>query len=326
MINSVELHITNACTHNCPYCYMNANLNPNRVKYMDKNVLAKIIGKLKEADVKIVALLGGDPALHPEIMYILQRIHDSGMAVSLMSNTMMLPDPQKAITLIDNIDVTLHGRNAKEHDGFCGCLGAFESLMDNLKYYNDGGVNVNIAVNITPMTYNKIFEIIESVINRGIIVNSLLTQRILPNGRAFGTTEWNASAEQVNIAFSQAVLAQNRFGIGISVEDPYPFCVIDKKYHQFMHGCPEGTTRLAIGMNGEVSRCGADPSFSQYNILWDSVDYIWNDSDLFKEFREKHFLPKECRECVYLQECGGGCPISCENCVKSIKKIWDLGV
>lgn len=325
MIESVEFHITNACTHQCPYCYIDANMNPGQIKHSDINVIKQIVKKLKRADVKIISLLGGDPVRHPDIIKIIQLIHDFGIKVSIMSNTMDIYAREKAVNLIDNIDATLHGKNAEEHDTFCGYSGAFELLLNNLKFYNDGGVNINIAINIIPQTFDKIYEIVESVIKRGVHVNTVLTQRILPNGRAIGTNIWYASAEQVNIAFSQLVRAKKDFDVDIGVEDPYPFCVIKEEYHQYMHGCPEGKTRLAIGMNGEVTKCGADPHFSEYNILKDSLDYIWNDSDLFKDFREKNFLPEKCKACKYFDKCGGGCPICCQNFM-NINKIWSLGV
>lgn len=326
MIKSVELHITNACTHKCPYCYMNANMNPEQIRHSDLKVLEKIFTKLEKANVETVALLGGDPVQHPNIIEILQLIRNYGMKVSIMSNTMDIYEKEKAANLIDNIDATFHGRNAMEHDIFCECSGAFELLLNNLKFYNDKGVNVNVAVNIIPQTYDKIYEIIEAVIKRGIHVGTVLTQRILPNGRAAEKNIWNASAEQVNIALSQVVQAEKDFGIDIGVEDPYPFCAIKEEYHRYMHGCPEGSTRLAVGMNGEVTKCGADPHFTRYNILKDSLEYIWNISDLFDDFREKRFLPKECKECKYFERCGGGCPICCQNCIMSMKKIRSLGV
>lgn len=326
MINSVELHITNACTHKCPYCYMNANMNPKQIKHMKVEVLKQIVEKLKSAKVDTIALLGGDPVNHPQIIDIMKLIHNKGIKISIMSNTMNIPEREKAANLIDNIDATFHGRNSKEHDRFCGCPGAFDLLLDNLLFYSQEGVNVNIAINIIPQTYDKIYEIVEAIVKRGIRIGTVLTQRILPYGRASGATVWNASATQVNIAFSQLVQAKKEFGINIGVEDPYPFCAINEEYHQYMHGCPEGVTRLAIGIDGEIEKCGAAPHSSKFNILKDPLDFIWNDSDLFKCFREKSFLPAECGGCKYLDLCGGGCPISCKNCIENAKEIWSLGV
>lgn len=193
MIKSVELHITNACTHKCPYCYMNANMNPKQIRYSDFKVLKQIIKILKKANVEVVALLEGDPVCHPDIIKILQFIHNSGIKASIMSNTMDIYDRETAVSLIDNIDATFHGRNAEEHDTFCQCFGAFELLLNNLKFYNSKGVNINIAVNIIPQTYDKIYEIVEAVMKRNIHVDTLLTQRILPNGRAMGTNIWYVS-------------------------------------------------------------------------------------------------------------------------------------
>lgn len=325
MIEYAELHITNACTHRCPYCYFNASMDPAEIVHADLTVIEKILRELKRTNVGLVALLGGDPVQHPEIVAIIKMVHDLGIDVSIMSNTMQIKNAEFVATMIKNIDATIHGRSAEEHDLFCGCKGAYDLLISNLKFYNERGIHVNVAVNIIPQTYNKIYEIIKGVVEHGVHVEKLLTQRILPYGRAEKSFSWNVSPRQVNIAFAQAVQAQKDFGIEISVEDPYPLCCIDEAYHQFMHGCPEGRDRIAIGMNGDITRCGAEPKYSKHNIITESLDHIWNNSDLFDDFRKKKYLPAKCMTCSLLEQCRGGCPISCEYCTKNNLDITTLG-
>ena len=314
MLESVELHLTNACTHYCPYCYMNANMDPEKTEYADISTIISIIEKLHAFGVGYVCLVGGDPVEHPDIEGIIEEIHNRGMTVSVMSNTAKFKNPQRIAKIVDVFDSTIHGRNADEHDAFCGCLGAYDLLTENLKYFSDCGRQIDIAVNIIPQTYDKAYGIVEGIVKKGIHVSSLLTQRILPYGRASNSTCWNTTPDQVNFFFQEAERARKDFGIEISAEDPYPLCCLDKQYHKYMHGCPEGNNRMAIGMHGEIFRCGAEPLPQSVNMLTSSLEYIWNDSDVFDAFRSKRYLPIECRDCSLLDTCRCGCPISCEKC------------
>jgi radical SAM protein with 4Fe4S-binding SPASM domain len=315
-VENVELHITDACTHRCPYCYVDAKLTPSS-KYSDFEKLKKIIDELALSKVKSIALLGGDPVRHPQFVDIAKYVKQCGIKVSCMSNTMSIKEytPDQLKTIINSIDTTIHASIPKEHDDFCNCPEAYDSLMNYLNEYSHLGVIVNIVVNIIPQTYDKIYEIVKSVVSRGVIVTTLLTQRILPFGRAENSVEYNVNAEQVNIAFSQIEKVVSEFGIEISVEDPYPLCYIEEKYWKFMHGCPEGINRIAIGLDGNVSRCGAVPDYSMGNILTTPLLQIWEASTIFNSVRAcSHLTLPECLNCQYRERCCGGCPVNCEMC------------
>ena len=316
MLETIEMHVTNACTHSCPYCYMNSSMSNDKIEHADLSALFKIVDELRVYNVKYISLVGGDPVQHPDIESIIEYIHNSGIKVSVMSNTMYLKNADKMSTMIDNIDVTIHGRNRKEHDDFCRCDGAYDMLMTNLRFYASKGININVAVNVIPQTYDKVYDIIEGVITQcGIHIGELLVQRILPYGRAGDGKKWAVTPDQVNTFFSQAVDASQDFGIDICVEDPYPLCCLEQKYHHLMHGCPEGRTRMAIDLHGDAIRCGAEPVSSGYSVIKDSIKYIWEQSGMFDSFRKMDYIPVECKECSLVNLCRCGCPISCMKCM-----------
>jgi|GEM_PF-3274182 len=315
-IESVELHITDACTHRCPYCYADAKMTPE-TKYADFDTVKRIIDEISTSGAKVIALLGGDPVLHPRFIDIAKHVKKRGMKVACMSNTMHIKGytPKEMLGIIDSIDTTIHGISAETHDEFCRCPGAYDSLMCQLKEYSRLGVVTNIVVNIIPHTFDKVYEIVEGVHSHGVLVNSLLTQRILPFGRAKNKNEYNLNAEHVNSAFAQIERAAIDFGIDVSVEDPYPLCCIDKRFWEYMHGCPEGTTRIAINMEGDVSRCGAVPDYSVGNVLRTPIQSIWKESIVFNSVRKgNHLTLPECKDCGFREQCCGGCPVHCEMC------------
>lgn len=326
-IENVELEITNICKHRCPYCYVGDVTHEEDMCCSDYNTICKIIDKLNEYGTKVIALLGGDPVQHPKIMDIIHYIKENTpISVSIMSNTLDFGDisPEKVAKCIDNIDFTLHGRNAVEHESFCGgSSGLYDDIMSKLRRYIASGVNVNIAINVIPSNYNLIYEMVESVISNDVKFTTLLLQRILPLGRAKDSTSYDLNADQIKVALEQIACAETDFGIEISFEDPFPLCYVPSEYHKYMKGCPEGINRIPIRGNGLISSCGAVGDTVCGNILTDSYEEIWIKNQRFCEFRMGSFLTNErCANCEYKKECRGGCPVRYMISEKNGEPFW----
>lgn len=313
-IRDIELEITNLCGHNCPYCYIGSNAEFKEKYFCDFNTICEVIDKLNEYGVESIALLGGDPVLHPRIIDIIKYIKQkTSIKVSIMSNTLdfrNIPIDELA-KYIDNIDFTLHGRNAQEHEKFCeGVEGVYTSVINKLKEYIRLGVNVNIAINIIPDTHDIIYDMVKSVYEQGVEFSTLLLQRIIPYGKAAKKQIYDVNKQQMKIALEQIERAEKEFGVSVSFEDPFPLCYVEEKYHKYMKGCPEGITRMPVRGDGRVSSCGAAGDGLIGNILEDSYEDIWEKNERFVGFRNGKFMTNsKCIQCEYKEKCRGGCPI-----------------
>ena len=65
------LHITYACTHHCPMCYANASSNGDHPAVEQ---LYRVVDKLVSFGINDITLVGGDPALYPNILELVQYI------------------------------------------------------------------------------------------------------------------------------------------------------------------------------------------------------------------------------------------------------------
>lgn len=314
-LTNVILHITDACTSNCPYCY--ACASEKTFKHADINKIYQIIDKLAEASIERVSLLGGDPALHPHIIDIAKRLREKGILAGIMSNTMDLPVPaEESIKYIDNYETTIHGINAIEHDTFSNKHGAYDFLMHKLRVLSNYPITIGIAINIIPETSDKIYDMVKSLIVRERIrVDYIILQRIVPFGRAHNSTHYLLSKDNLEQAMHEVEKVNTKLGIRISVEDPFPLCVLDEHYHKYMHPCEWGYTKAALNGDGDLTRCGADPRYLLGNIFETPIQTIWKNSPLLKDFRSKKYLPNSCRKCSLFSQCGGGCSLSNQpNC------------
>jgi len=85
MINvNVILFLTNKCTNECSYCFMNGS--PKNNQYVSLEVVHQIIEKYKNENYKIISLGGGEPTLHPEIKTICKLLLDNSWQIVLHTN------------------------------------------------------------------------------------------------------------------------------------------------------------------------------------------------------------------------------------------------
>lgn len=312
-VGLVALHITESCTHSCPMCYISAY--KGKSNHGNMNELHKISKAIISADVKEVTLLGGDPAKHPDVLEIARNFSDNGVYVSILSNTLAFKknDLLEISKYISSFEATIHSYNAEEHDSFCKSKGAFDRVTDRLRYFSEKGKKVGIAINVTPQSCSSLFNIVDVLVNeKGIDLDYVILQRIIPLGRATETSDYAITRDQAVESLYEIKKIEEQFNLQIIIEDPFPMCILPEELHKYIKPCQWGETKVSISSNGELSRCGADPRYRLGNILKTPLKEIWRNSELLDSFRNKAYLPGRCQICDHLSQCGGGCPLSCE--------------
>ena len=311
-LRSVIVHLTNACSNKCPYCYA---YKEGAIEHAKKETILRIIDELYNAKVKSVTFLGGDPLLHPNIYSFIKYAYEKGLQISIMSNSMNFNKSlfDEIAQMISTFETTIHGYDANTHDNMCRNFGAYQQLVSNLKHIASINGTIGIAINIIPTNADYIYNMIESLLKReGIKISYIIIQRIVQFGKACGLDDYKLNKDQANVALEQIDRISTDLGIKITVEDPFPLCVINEKYHKYMNPCEWGFSKAAVNIHGDLSRCGADPRCLLGNILKTPISDIWENSPILQSFRNREYLPETCRKCSKREICGGGCPLSCE--------------
>lgn len=120
------------------------------------------IGILKSLGVKVFDINGGEPLLRRlEIPIILDRVVEAGLQPSISSNLTLLKEEDVAIFKKYNVLVncSLHGKNSKTNDGLMGKIGAYDSIIKNIKLLTDN----DIEVHVTSVVVKENFEEMESI-------------------------------------------------------------------------------------------------------------------------------------------------------------------
>lgn len=177
-------------------------------------------------------------------------------------------------------------------------LGAIEGL-------NDARLNLNINCILFEglnNSYQHIYNFINFLNRRGIFPSQITFDEIVPEGEGKNLDRYlineKESVKNISRAFKEA------FGV--------EFTEVKKPEYKTARSsfCGLGREIVYIGSRGDISLCPAlsERRYFVGNILRDDFTEIWENSPIFKPFREPDFLnDSDCSGCKSLETCLGGC-------------------
>jgi len=310
-LKSVAFHLTYYCENKCPYCYIG---NEEREGHPPFKKVKRVIEKLAKGEVEKIFLVGGDPCSYPDLKAVIEVIKKLWLKVYILSNTLNFNKSSNFfINDINGFGATILGLTPEEHDIEAKRRGAYDILINNIRRLNRKGKGIKICLPLHRGNFNKVLKIVKNLIeNEKINIRKLGIQRIIPRGRALNSLEYSLTKEQVNFIFEQLHRVRNDYNLDIDIKDPFPLCIVDKKYQYLqINPCKDGFEIGSINFNGDMSRCGADTRFSLGNIFKiRDLQQFWNENPILVDFRSRKWLPERCQKCKFLKKCGGGCSLS----------------
>ena len=106
----MNIIITNECNRNCPFCIAKKNSNNSNYKYISMENIEKAINFAKSENLETIALSGGEPTLHPNIMEIVKKIKQTNCQLALYTNYDFKDKVEILDGLIDYIFISYYGQ------------------------------------------------------------------------------------------------------------------------------------------------------------------------------------------------------------------------
>jgi radical SAM protein with 4Fe4S-binding SPASM domain len=305
---SISIAITQRCNLSCFYCSRNAG--PTETLDFGLEDLANVLRSLQEYrahQVKVFALSGGEPFLHPEFFSFLDAIAHHGYGITLNSNLTLLPERmlQRLKSYpIYKIVTTFDGCQECTHDGVRGG-GSFRKTSKNIKRLVDSGFKIFIK---TVLRKENLAEL-EGIVCMGqaLGVQRVGVHRRCALGRARIMTDGITFAEA--LPYLEACYCRAKeLGIEFSYDDPLKIFV-DPELVEYrdellgeLAGCSAGKYMLNILTDGSVVPC---PAFCVgiANICRDTVENIFENNPVLTKLRTRGV--HSCSSCVYTNICGG---------------------
>jgi len=157
-----SLYVTDRCNLDCAYCteYDNSRPHPN----LDD--LKKWIRKIRELGTMRIALVGGEPLVHPNIVELVRYCRELGFATSLTTNGFLLT--RKLLAELEDAGLQVMQISVDRMTPSPITKKSFKTILPKLDYFRDSKISLHITGVICADTLPESQAVLETGLSRGI--------------------------------------------------------------------------------------------------------------------------------------------------------------
>lgn len=314
-LDSINILITNACNLKCKHCYLESGkCMKNELTGQDWIDVLEQARKLGAFELNVS---GGEPLLHKDFCYLAEYIASvPTFNANLNTNGTLIREKHLLVIkrAFNSVQISLDDFSSKEHDFFRGRQGSFKNSIRAIKQLVACDIETNVAFTLNQKNSRSLNDIAD--LCEGIGVTTLNIGLIANIGRAYKKVDAGSVAISrtkfklwIKDLYTRLLdLAERKSRLKILL--PFRLGDDDKQIREKRYICSGDSTQIVYIMaDGTIMPCDKLPKklFSYGNVREQTLKEVWL-SKKMKEFKLKspRQLPK-CRNCSYLQFCGGAC-------------------
>jgi radical SAM protein with 4Fe4S-binding SPASM domain len=314
----MDLAITYRCNNDCSHCY---NARPRNYPEMSVDQWKNVIDRVWDLRIPHVVFTGGEPTLYKGLADLVAYAEGLGLITGLNTNGRKLADKQFLNSLIeaglDHVQITLESHDPVIHDQMVAAKGAWAETVAGLKNVLES--HLYVMTNTTLLTHNKdsINETLSFLAEIGVPTVGLNALIYAGKGASVGT---GLREEELPPLLEKAREKTQSNGQRLIWYTPTQYCHFNPLQLDLgVKGCTAALYNMCVEPNGDVIPCQ-----SYYQSLGNLLEKPWNEiweHPLALSLRNRTNIPEGCKNCDYLPECGGGCPLARDHQnIQPIKK------
>jgi MoaA/NifB/PqqE/SkfB family radical SAM enzyme len=157
-----SLYVTDRCNLDCAYCTEYDNSRP----HPSLDDLKKWIRKIRELGTMRIALVGGEPLMHPNIVEIVHYCRELGFATSLTTNGFLLT--RELVAQLENAGLQVMQISVDRMTPSAITKKSFKTILPKLDYFHDSKISLHITGVICADTLPESQAVLETGLSRGI--------------------------------------------------------------------------------------------------------------------------------------------------------------
>lgn len=192
------------CNLNCKHCYVKSRNITNEIS-RERGI--KIIEEAKEAGIKTIDLVGGEPLLFPYIKEYIQKSKELGMNISITSNLLLLNEEFIKIFKENDVYVyvSLDGSSEGIHEMMRG-KNTFNKTIQNLGLLAKNDIPFSLIFSISSINYQDTKNMVKKAKELG--AKELNVIPIIPVGNAYRQSLSISPEMLKNIVFEISEVAE----------------------------------------------------------------------------------------------------------------------
>jgi MoaA/NifB/PqqE/SkfB family radical SAM enzyme len=157
-----SLYVTDRCNLDCAYCTEYDNSRP----HPSLDDLKKWIRRIRELGTMRIALVGGEPLVHPNIVEIVRYCRELGFATSLTTNGFLLT--RKLVAELEDAGLQVMQISVDRMTPSPITKKSFKTILPKLDYFRDSKISLHITGVICADTLPEAQAVLETGLSRGI--------------------------------------------------------------------------------------------------------------------------------------------------------------
>lgn len=156
------LYVTDRCNLDCSYCteYDNSRSHPKTAD------LEAWLRKIRELGTMRIALVGGEPLMHPDIVEIVRTCRELGFATSLTTNGFLLTE--QLVRDLDEAGLRVMQISVDRMTPSPITRKSFRTVLPKLDYFASSRISLHITGVICADTLDESRQVLETGLRRGI--------------------------------------------------------------------------------------------------------------------------------------------------------------
>lgn len=302
---SIHIYVSNICDQYCHGCYYRYS-SENPKHFMEMSLLNKIVRDAKKAKVFQIALGGGEPLLHPEILNIVKKVSSAGIICTMTTNGNKL-SLEMAFALkeagLSKMQVSLNGDNESVN---MITRPNFHHAVQAIINAEKAGLKVGINYVLNKTNIRRYPLLLDKAEEWGCNSFNLLRPK-----EAYDDPEWlyQESPDFEDYIWLQEHLKNisKNYRTKIKFDDALCFLMADQSpdelYNNGVWGCVAGRRFLNIDPFGNIYACSHVREFDIGN-----GDFLlaWRSSKILERFRAlDDKIEGKCATCDFKKCCRG---------------------
>jgi MoaA/NifB/PqqE/SkfB family radical SAM enzyme len=157
-----SLYVTDRCNLDCAYCTEYDNSRP----HPSLDDLKKWVRKIRELGTMRIALVGGEPLMHPNIVELVRYCREIGFATSLTTNGFLLT--RKLVAQLEDAGLQVMQISVDRMTPSAITKKSFKTILPKLDYFLDSKISLHITGVICADTLPEAQAVLETGLSRGI--------------------------------------------------------------------------------------------------------------------------------------------------------------
>jgi MoaA/NifB/PqqE/SkfB family radical SAM enzyme len=157
-----SLYVTDRCNLDCAYCTEYDNSRP----HPGIHDLKKWVRKIRELGTMRIALVGGEPLMHPHIVELVRYCRELGFATSLTTNGFLLT--RNLVTQLEDAGLQVMQISVDRMTPSPITKKSFKTILPKLDYFRESKISLHITGVICADTLPESQAVLETGLARGI--------------------------------------------------------------------------------------------------------------------------------------------------------------